>query len=61
MSAFIAVEINDHMPTDVAVTLFAIQSCVSIDGREPSLDDAKHLYSRWFGTDPDGGQQVARR
>ena len=45
-------DFRDYQPVDVAVTLFAIQSHVSIDGHEPSLDEAKQLYSRWFCVDP---------
>ena len=53
MSALNQVVDIDYQPTDVAVVLFDIQSHVSIDGHEPSLDEAKRLYLRWFGTAPD--------
>ncbi len=41
---------RNYQPADTAVVLFDIQSHVSIDGHEPSLDEAKRLYLRWFGT-----------
>lgn len=51
-------DFRDYQPVDVAVVLFDIQSHVSIDGREPSLAEAKQLYSRWFGVDPNCGRWV---
>ena len=41
---------------DVAVVLFDIQRHISINGNEPSLDEAKALYHRWFLVDPDDGE-----
>ena len=48
-----------HQVSSAAVVLFDIERHISIHRREPNLVEAKALYRRWCGVDPDSGEAVA--